>query len=96
MEILRGTHPLYGSARTPLTGKLGKYSVISYDVNTVLAWINSGEIAIPEIQRPFVWDSSTSEGRKVLIDGQRRVTATADDYQTFLSERRILMPSKMR
>ena len=42
----------------PLTGKLSKYAVNSYDVNTVLAWINSGEIAIPEIQRPFVWDSS--------------------------------------
>jgi len=72
-----------------------------------LAWVNSGEIAIPEIQRPFVWDSSKvrdlmdslyqgfpigyviawrnpnvrlkdgslSEGKKILIDGQQRVTA---------------------
>jgi uncharacterized protein with ParB-like and HNH nuclease domain len=23
-----------------------------------LVWVKSGEIAIPEIQRPFVWDSS--------------------------------------
>lgn len=84
-----------------------KYSVNSYDVNTVLAWIRSGEIAIPEIQRPFVWssskvrdlmdslyqgypvgyliawrnpavrlkDGSYSEGKKILIDGQQRVTA---------------------
>lgn len=84
-----------------------KYSVNSYDVNTILAWINSGEIAIPEIQRPFVWDAAKvrdlmdslyqgypigyliawknpgvrlkdgtlSDGKKVLIDGQQRVTA---------------------
>ena len=69
--------------------------------------MKSGEIAIPEIQRPFVWDASkvrdlldslykgypvgyiivwknpdvrlkdgsTSSGKKVLIDGQQRVTA---------------------
>jgi hypothetical protein len=72
-----------------------------------MSWIKSGEIAIPEIQRPFVWDSSkvrdlmdslyqdypigyiitwrnpdtklkdgtTSHGKKILIDGQQRVTA---------------------
>ncbi|WP_245534698.1 GmrSD restriction endonuclease domain-containing protein [Spirochaeta africana] len=76
-------------------------------VETLLAWISSGEIAIPEIQRPFVWDKSKvrdlidslykgfpigyiiawknpdirlkdgtkSEGKKVLIDGQQRITA---------------------
>lgn len=84
-----------------------KYSVNQHLVETILAWVNSGEIAIPEIQRPFVWDSSKvrdlmdslyqgfpigyviawrnpnvrlkdgslSEGRKVLIDGQQRITA---------------------
>ncbi|MDP1559352.1 MAG: DUF262 domain-containing protein [Nitrosomonas sp.] len=84
-----------------------KYSVNQHLVETILAWVNSGEIAIPEIQRPFVWDSSkvrdlmdslyqgypigyviawrnpnvrlkdgsTSEGKKILIDGQQRVTA---------------------
>lgn len=84
-----------------------KYSVNQYLIETVLAWVNSGEIAIPEIQRPFVWDSSKvrdlmdslyqgypigyviawrnpnvrlkdgslSEGKKILIDGQQRVTA---------------------
>lgn len=84
-----------------------KYSVNQHLVETVLAWVNSGEIAIPEIQRPFVWDSSkvrdlmdslyqgfpigyiiawrnpnvrlkdgsVSEGKKVLIDGQQRITA---------------------
>jgi len=84
-----------------------KYSVNQHLIETVLAWAKSGEIAIPEIQRPFVWDSSKvrdlmdslyhgypvgyvitwrnpnvrlkdgslSEGKKVLIDGQQRVTA---------------------
>lgn len=84
-----------------------KYAVNQHLVETLLAWIKSGEIAIPEIQRPFVWDStkvrdlmdslyqgypvgyiiawknpavrlkdgSLSEGRKILIDGQQRVTA---------------------
>ena len=32
-----------------------KYTVTSYSVDTVLGFIKSGEIAIPEIQRPFVW-----------------------------------------
>lgn len=87
--------------------KTQKYSVNQHLIETVLAWVKSGEIAIPEIQRPFVWDSSkvrdlldslyqgypigyliawknptvklkdghSSEGKKVLIDGQQRVTA---------------------
>ena len=84
-----------------------KYSVNQQLIETVLAWVNGGEIAIPEIQRPFVWDSSKirdlmdslyqgypigylitwknpnvrlkdgsiSEGKKILIDGQQRITA---------------------
>ena len=72
-----------------------------------MSWIRSGEIAIPEIQRPFVWDSTKvrdlidslyagfpvgyiivwknpdvrlkdgtiSSGKKILIDGQQRITA---------------------
>ncbi|MEZ8932373.1 MULTISPECIES: DUF262 domain-containing protein [unclassified Vibrio] len=84
-----------------------KYSVNQYMIDSVVNWVKSGEIAIPEIQRPFVWDSSkvrdlidslyqgfpvgyiiawknpnvklkdgsVSEGKKVLIDGQQRVTA---------------------
>ena len=87
--------------------KTQKYSVNQHLIETILAWVNSGEIAIPEIQRPFVWDATkvrdlmdslyqgypigyliawrnpnvklkdgtTSEGKKVLIDGQQRVTA---------------------
>ena len=86
-----------------------KYSVNQHLIETILAWVNSGEIAIPEIQRPFVWnsskvrdlmdslykgypvgyiiawrnpnvrlkDGSISEGKKVLIDGQQRITALA-------------------
>ena len=84
-----------------------KYSVNQYEIASLLAFVKSGEIAIPEIQRPFVWDSSKvrnlmdslyqgypigyiiawknpnvrlkdgsfSEGKKVLIDGQQRITA---------------------
>lgn len=84
-----------------------KYSVNQHLIETILAWVNSAEIAIPEIQRPFVWDSSKvrdlmdslyqgypigyiiawrnpnvrlrdgslSQGKKVLIDGQQRITA---------------------
>lgn len=84
-----------------------KYSVNQYLIDTLLAWVRSGDIAIPEIQRPFVWDSSKvrdlidslyqgypigyiiawrnpniklkdgslSEGKKILIDGQQRITA---------------------
>lgn len=84
-----------------------KYSVNQHLIETILSWVKSGEIAIPEIQRPFVWDSTkvrnlmdslyqgypigyliawrnpsirlkdgtSSEGKKILIDGQQRVTA---------------------
>ena len=84
-----------------------KYSVNQHLIETLLIWVKSGEIAIPEIQRPFVWDTSkvrdlmdslyqgypigyviawrnpnvklkdgsVSEGKKVLIDGQQRITA---------------------
>jgi len=84
-----------------------KYAVNQHYIETLLSWINSGEIAIPEIQRPFVWDASKvrdlmdslyqgypvgyiiawrnpniklkdgtiAEGKKILIDGQQRVTA---------------------
>jgi len=87
--------------------KTQKYSVNQHLIETVLAWVKSGEIAIPEIQRPFIWDASkvrdlmdslyhgypigyliawrnpnvklkdgsSSEGRKILIDGQQRVAA---------------------
>lgn len=84
-----------------------RYSVVSHPIETLLAWIRSGEIAIPEIQRPFVWDATkvrnfldslyqgypvgyliawrnpsvklkdgtTSSSKRILIDGQQRVTA---------------------
>ena len=34
------------------------YSVTTYSVQSILGLIYSGDIAIPEIQRPFVWDST--------------------------------------
>ena len=84
-----------------------RYSVTPHSVETLLTWVKSGEIAIPEIQRPFVWDSTKvrnlldslyhgypvgyliawrnptvklkdgtpSAGKRILIDGQQRVTA---------------------
>ena len=37
---------------------MARYSVNNYTVETLLASIKSGSIAIPEMQRPFVWDGS--------------------------------------
>ena len=37
---------------------MAQYSVNNYSVDNIISWINSGEIAIPEMQRPFVWDST--------------------------------------
>tara|TARA_R110002051_G_scaffold108607_6_gene181366 strand:+ start:9960 stop:11750 length:1791 start_codon:yes stop_codon:yes gene_type:complete len=86
---------------------MAKYSVHQQPVETLLSWIKSGDIAIPEIQRPFVWKAAKvrdlidslyqgypvgyiitwrnpdvklkngelSAGKKVLIDGQQRITA---------------------
>jgi hypothetical protein len=84
-----------------------KYTLNQPDIGQILNWVRSGEIAIPEIQRPFVWsstkvrdlldslykgypvgyiiawkgpdirlkDGSLSSGKKILIDGQQRITA---------------------
>ena len=38
--------------------QIEKYSVNHHPIQTLLTWIELGEIAIPEIQRPFVWDAS--------------------------------------
>ena len=35
-----------------------QYAVDSRTVENIIGDIKAGEIAIPEIQRPFVWDSS--------------------------------------
>lgn len=35
-----------------------KFSLNQTPISTILAWVESGAIAIPEIQRPFVWTSS--------------------------------------
>jgi hypothetical protein len=86
---------------------VSKYSINPQPVEILLSWIKSGDIAIPEIQRPFVWtgskvrdlidslyegypvgyiitwrnpdirlkDGTLSAGKRVLIDGQQRITA---------------------
>ena len=35
-----------------------QYSVNQHPIETLLTWIKSDEIAIPEIQRPFVWNAA--------------------------------------
>ncbi len=35
-----------------------RYSVTPHPIDTLLTWVKSGEVAIPEIQRPFVWDAT--------------------------------------
>jgi hypothetical protein len=84
-----------------------KYQVNQTLIESLLTSVKDGAIAIPEIQRPFVWDSTKvrdlmdslyqgfpvgylitwrnpdvrlkdgkmSDGKKILIDGQQRVTA---------------------
>ena len=84
-----------------------KYSVNQHQISTFLAFVKDGQIAIPEVQRPFVWGNSKvrdlmdslykgypigyvitwqnpnvrlkngqlSAGKKILIDGQQRITA---------------------
>ena len=86
---------------------MAQFDVYSTSVENIISWIKSGEVAIPEIQRPFVWDAtkvrdlmdslykgfpvgyiivwknpdvrlkdgSISTGKKILIDGQQRITA---------------------
>jgi uncharacterized protein with ParB-like and HNH nuclease domain len=39
-----------------------KYSVNQHHISTFLAYVKAGQIAIPEVQRPFVWDSSKVRG----------------------------------
>lgn len=34
-----------------------RYTVTPHPIETLLTWVKSREIAIPEIQRPFVWDA---------------------------------------
>ena len=84
-----------------------RYSVNQHPIQALLTWIESDEIAIPEIQRPFVWNAAKvrdfidslyfgypvgyliawrnpsvrlkngteSAGKRILIDGQQRVSA---------------------
>ena len=84
-----------------------RYSVNPQPIETLLAWVRSGDVAIPEIQRPFVWDATKvrnlldslyqgypvgylivwrnptvklkdgtkAAGKRILIDGQQRITA---------------------
>lgn len=87
--------------------RMAQYNVNNISIDSLLTWIREGEVAIPEMQRPFVWDApkvrdlidslytgfpvgyiivwknpnvrlkdgSVSQGKKILIDGQQRITA---------------------
>ena len=37
---------------------MSKYTVQQHSVETLLTWVKTGQVAIPEMQRPFVWDST--------------------------------------
>lgn len=37
---------------------MAEYVVNNYSVNNIISWIDQGTVAIPEMQRPFVWDST--------------------------------------
>ncbi|TQJ35609.1 GmrSD restriction endonuclease domain-containing protein [Arthrobacter sp. SLBN-122] len=37
---------------------MAKYTVQQQQVDTLLGWVRSGQVAIPEMQRPFVWNST--------------------------------------
>lgn len=84
-----------------------KYTIERDNIKNILGYIESGQIAIPELQRPFVWetnqitklidslykglptgfivvwandkvtlkDGTQSFGKKIIIDGQQRITA---------------------
>lgn len=90
-----------------MKNNMAKYSVNNHSVDNIISWISSGEIAISEMQRPFVWETSKvrdlmdslykgypvgyliiwknpdvklkdgtlSSGKKIVIDGQQRITA---------------------
>lgn len=48
-----------------------KYSVNQHLIETLLSWVKSGEIAIPEIQRPLVWDATKVRG---LMDSRASIS----------------------
>ena len=35
-----------------------QYQVSQFNIENILNWVKSKEMAIPEIQRPFVWDKT--------------------------------------
>ena len=84
-----------------------KYSVNQYMIASLLTWVRDGEIAIPEIQRPFVWSGTQVltgiDSREELVENLRMncVPESIFDgnhlsYQDFLIERRKLMAVKIR
>ncbi len=106
-----------------------KFSVTAHPIDTLLTWVISGEIVIPEIQRPFVWnstkvrnlldslyqgypvgyliswknptvklkDGTAAAGKRILIDGQQRVTAliAAQSDSKLINVARVTNPAQI-
>jgi len=47
--------------------EIEKYTPNSLSVSAILGLIASGDIAVPEIQRPFVWKRTQVQGRLCII-----------------------------
>ncbi len=60
-----------------------RYSVTRQPIERLLTWIKSGEIAIPEIQRPFVRDA-TSDIRQ--IEARGRISYTESFWSGMLPQ----------
>lgn len=59
-----------------------KYSNYPLSISAILGLIEANDIAIPEIQRPFVW-------KKTQVRG-------FNSYDTFLDKRRKMMTAKIK
>jgi hypothetical protein len=76
-----------------------RYSVTPHPIDTPLTWLKSGEITIPEIQRPFIWGAT--KVRNLLDSLYQRypvgyLIAWRNRTVLFLVERRRLMAGKIR
>lgn len=73
-----------------------RYTVTPHPIETILAWVKAGEIAIAEIQRPFVWDATQVRNLKAHYILEGFETMDLDDFPSFLEGCRRLMPRKLQ
>ncbi len=43
-----------------------RHTVTRHPIETLLTWVKTDEIAIPEIQRPFVWEAIKVRNQKLF------------------------------